>query len=145
MDVSQPVDEPSADDDYGTAEEADQEGYWRYTLAALISPGALALAAFTLAASGFAVLAGPLGMIPTFVFGTESPIDAAKNLSYFGIGIGVVAFALALWSLLRPEAGPTWPRIVAGAAAIVALLVIFEYAVVLITAANTVTPEALVE
>jgi len=143
MTVAEPTEEPTRHASeiegdgvaQGAKEEADDEGYTRHTLAALISPGALALSAFTLAASGLMVLLGPLALIPSF--SPQTPIESAQNLSYMGIGIGIVAIALALWSLLRPESGPLWPRVVAGAAGVVALMVIFQYSVVLVMAANT--------
>lgn len=115
--------------------EAEDEGYTWHTLAAFISPGALAVSAFTLAASGLMVLLGPLALISSFSL--QTPVESAQHLAYIGIGIGVVAIALALWSLLRPESGPAWPRVVAGAAGVVALMVIFQYTVVLVMAANT--------
>jgi len=143
MTALEPTEDPAeriaaevADSDDGTAEES----YWRHTLAALVGPGALALSAFTLSASGLVVLAGPLAVIPSFALGERSPVESAQNLAYLGIGIGIVAIALALWSLLRPESGPPWPRVVAGAAVTLALMVIFQYAVVLLMAANAVSP-----
>ncbi len=115
---------------------ADGESYWRYKLSALISPGALALAAFALATSGFFVLLGPLALVASFTPSDQGPVESAQYYAYIGIGGGIVAIALALWSLLRPESGPKWPRLVAGAAAMLSLIVIVQYAVVLITAAN---------
>lgn len=112
-------------------------GYWRHTLAALVSPGALALSAFALAVSGMVELAGPLGLIQSFSYNAQDPVELAKSLAYVGIGMGIVAIALAIWSLLRPESEPLWPRIVAGAAALLALLGIFQHAVVILVAANT--------
>lgn len=146
MTVAEPTEEPTrhSADVLGTTadEDVEDEGYTLHTLAAFISPGALALSAFTLAASGLIVLLGPLALIPSFSL--QTPVESARNLAYIGIGIGVVAIALALWSLLRPEYGPVWPRVVAGAAGVVALMVIFQYTVVLIMAANTPT-DALVQ
>lgn len=139
MTVAEPTEEPThhaAETDGDSAEEAAaDEGYTRHTLAAFISPGALALSAFTLAASGFMVLLGPLALISSF--SPQTAVESAQNLAYIGIGIGVVAIALALWSLLRPETGPLWARALAGAAGLVALMVIFQYTVVLVMAANT--------
>lgn len=138
MTVTEPTEEPTrhaADLGDNAEDEADDEGYTRHTLAAFISSGALALSAFTLASSGLMVLLGPLALIPSFSL--QTPVESAQSLSYIGIGIGVVAIALALWALLRPESGPLWPRMVAGAAGVVALMVIFQYTVVLIMAANT--------
>lgn len=140
MTVAEPTEGPAHD----AAQPGDamaEESYLRHTLAALVSPGALALAAFTLAASGLFALVGPLALIPPFAFSTEAPVESAKNLSYLGIGLAVVAIALALWSLLRPEYGPLWPRVMAGAAVLVALMVIFQYAVVLLMAAFAVPAE----
>ncbi len=127
------------------ADGAGEEGYTRHTLAALVSPGALALSAFTLAASGLVALLAPLALIPTFVGDEQTPVGPAKSLAYMGIGIAIVAIALALWSLFRPESGPEWPRTVAGAAAVVALMVIFQYSVVLLMAANAAPVESFVQ
>ncbi|MGB9377454.1 MAG: hypothetical protein WCB04_08075 [Mycobacteriales bacterium] len=138
MNVAEPTHETThhaAPTDDVPSTDAEDEGYLRHVLAAFVSPAALALAAFTMAASGLMVLLGPLALIPSF--SGQSPVGSAKNLAYLGIGVGVVAIALALWSLLRPETGLIWPRYVAGAATIVAMLVIVQYVGVLIMAANS--------
>ncbi|MFN2470467.1 MAG: hypothetical protein ABR583_05655 [Gaiellaceae bacterium] len=149
MTVVEPTEEPTRHARQTEELEADdggtEEGYWRHTLAALISPGALALSAFALASSGLVALVGPLSLISSFSYNDQAPAESAKNLAYLGIGIAIVAFALALWSLLRPEPEMLWPRIVAGAAATVALMVIFQYAVVLLMAANAVPVESFVQ
>jgi uncharacterized membrane protein YozB (DUF420 family) len=111
------------------------ETYLHHTFAAVTSPGALAVAAFTLAATAFFVPSGPLSLTMS-----GTPGQVAARISCIGAGIAVLALAMALWSLLRPEVGPHWPRILGGAAVIVALLAVLEYAIVLVVAAQTKQP-----
>lgn len=129
----------TADDgsDEGDGFEVAEQSYARHTLAALTSSGALALAGLAVAISGFFIRTGPLAQITYYITDNPSAFRAAKQLAYFGIGTALLALALAMWSLFRPEPAARWSREVAGAAAVLAVVLIVVHLVSLALAAHT--------